>query len=281
LAAALEERFQIAVPEDGLADLFTVSELIRFVESQEPQETVILKQRSWTEILRQDPPPALLQRIELGHPWWAGAFNLGCAWVFGFLARLFFRLEARGLEHLSSHATLICPNHVSFMDGFLIFLATPPRRRRDLFFLGTTLYFDLPIISHLVKALRVIPVDSARHLVEAMQTSAFVLRHGKSLCVFPEGSRSITGEMLEIKKGVLILARELNIPLLPAWIQGAHEAWGPTRAFPRPHPIKVVFGPERSYADLAAAGRKLKPDAGDDDAAALGLGQAIAALRGQ
>ncbi len=281
LAAALEERFGIVIKEDGFADLFTVGELIKFVESREPQrqETAVLKQRSWAEILQQEPPPELRERIQLGNPWRAELFTLGCSCVFGFLARVLFRLKSRGREHLTPHASLICPNHVSFMDGFLIFLVMPQARRKDLFFMGTTFYFDLPLIRSLVKALRVIPVDSARHLIDAMQASAYVLRHGKTLCVFPEGSRSITGELLPIRKGVVILAKELHVPIMPAYIQGAHEAWGPTRAFPKPHPVQVIFGPEQSYAELVAAGRQLKPDAADDEAATLGLREAIAGLQ--
>lgn len=281
LAAALEERFQIVIKEDGFAGLFTVDELIRFVESQEPQsqETTVLKQRSWTELLQQDPPTELLARIELANPWGAHLFTLGCSLLFGFLARALFRLRVQGLEHLTPAASLICPNHTSFMDGFLIFVATPPHRRHDIFFLGTTLYFDFPVIRHLVKALRVIPVDSARHLVEAMQASAYVLRHGKTLCVFPEGVRSVTGELREIKKGVVILAREVGVPILPASIQGAHTAWAPGRIFPKPHPVEIIFGPEHSYTQLAASGRRLKPEATDDEAAALGLRQAIGELR--
>ncbi len=272
LAAALEESFRMVIKEDGFADIFTVGELIRFVESQEPQspDAAVLKQRSWAELLRQEPPPALLERIELGNPWRAQLFTLGCSWVFGFLARVLFRLKSQGREHLTPHASLICPNHVTFMDGFLLFSVMPQARRKDLFFLGTTFYFELPVIRSLVKALRVIPVDSARRLVEAMQASAYVLRHGKTLCVFPEGSRSITGELLPIRKGVVILAKELDVPIMPAYIQGAHEAWPPTRAFPKPHPVKIIFGPEQSYVELAAAGRRLKPDAADDEAARTG-----------
>jgi 1-acyl-sn-glycerol-3-phosphate acyltransferase len=144
--------------------------------------------------------------------------------------------------------------------------------------MGSTFYFDLPLIRPLVKALRVIPVDSARHLVEAMQASAYVLRHGKTLCVFPEGARSVTGELREIKKGVVILAKELHVPIIPTAIQGAYAAWPPGQVLPRPHPVTLTFGPEQSYAQLAAAGRRLKPEATDDEAAALGLKEAIAAL---
>jgi long-chain acyl-CoA synthetase len=281
LAAALEERFGLVIKEDGFADIFSVAELINFADRQGPrgQEITLLKQRSWAEILRQEPPPELQEQIELGHPWWARLFNAGCSWVFGFLARVFFGLTSQGREHLTPHAALLCSNHVSFMDGFLIFLVMPPARRRDLFFMGTTIYFNLPLVRSLVQALRVIPVDSARHLIDAMQASAYVLRHGKTLCVFPEGSRSITGELLPLRKGAVILAKELNVPIMTACIQGAHEAWGPTRSFPRPYPVKVSFGPEQSYAELVAAGRRLKPEAPDDDAATLGLRQAIEDLK--
>jgi 1-acyl-sn-glycerol-3-phosphate acyltransferase len=84
---------------------------------------------------------------------------------------------------------------------------------------------------------------------------------------------------LPIRKGAVILAKELDVPIMPTYIQGAHEAWGPSRAFPRPHPVKIIFGPEQSYAELVAAGRRLKPEAPDDDAATLGLRQAIENLR--
>ncbi len=80
---------------------------------------------------------------------------------------------------------------------------------------------------------------------------------------------------------MVILAKELNVPIMPAYIQGAHEAWGPTRAFPKPHPVKIIFGPEQSYAELVATGRQLKPDAADDEAATLGLREAIVRLKGE
>ena len=188
-------------------------------------------------------------------------------------------MQAQGREHLTPHASLICPNHVSFMDGFLIFLVTRPTAAGISFSWAPPFTSTCPLSAHLVKALRVIPVDSARHLVDAMQASAYVLRHGKTLCVFPEGSRSITGELLPIRKGVVILAKELDVPIMPAYIQGAHEAWGPTRAFPRPHPVKVIFGPDAPMPNWWRPAAGLNPTPRDDDAAALGLRQAIEDLR--
>ncbi len=281
LAAALEERFQVAMKETGFAEVFTVSELIRFVEGLQPgvPELPAAGPRSWREILQQEPPPALKQRIEVGRPLGAALFTWACSLKFGFLAKIFFHLKVRGQDQLPSGAALICPNHTSFLDGFLIFLATPQARRQNLFFLGSTYYFDLPLVRPLVKALRVIPVDSARHLVEAMQAAAYVLRHDKLLCVFPEGARSITGELREIKKGVVILAKELDVPIVPAYIQGSYEAWSPLMSWPKPHRITVTFGPPRRFAELLAAGHSQQPEVGEEEAAALGLRQALIQLQ--
>ena len=80
----------------------------------------------------------------------------------------------------------------------------------------------------------------------ALQLSAFVLRNRKVLCVFPEGTRSRDGGLKEFKKGVAIVARELNIPLIPVAIQGTYEVLPPGKAFPGP-----VRSPSPSGAGLS------------------------------
>lgn len=281
LTAALEETFHLRLPEGGLAEIFTVADLIRFIDSRVqrgiPEE--VSMGVSWKEILQQLPPLVLQQRIDLEAPLGARLFTQASACLMGLLARLAFHLRVEGREHLRPGPAIICANHASFLDGFLMFLAVPPHLRTQLFFQGTTYYFDLPLLRRLVKALRVIPVDSARHLVAAMQASAMVLRHGKLLCIFPEGARSITGEMGEIKKGVLILAQELRVPIIPAYIAGSHAAWSPRATWPRPHPIHIRFGPPWSFTALVAAGRRQLSQATELAAAARGLKQAILALR--
>lgn len=283
LTAALEERFHLRLPEEGLAAIFTVAELLELIDRLKPTASPapLPAGATWTELLAQPPPEDLRRRLELGHPWGARLFTAASALLLGLAARAAFRLRVTGAANLPLGPALICPNHASFLDGFLIFVAVPARQRLDLFFQGTTYYFDLPLIRRLVKALRVIPVDSARHLVAAMQASAYVLKHGKLLCIFPEGARSVTGEMGEIKKGVLILAQELRVPLIPAYIQGSHAAWSPQAAWPRPHPIRIHFGRSWSFAALAARGRRRLPAAGGLTAAALGLKEAILDLRRQ
>jgi long-chain acyl-CoA synthetase len=79
-------------------------------------------------------------------------------------------------------------------------------------------------------------------LSSAMQLSAYVLRQGRILCVFPEGGRSRDGSIKEFKKGVGIIAGELNMPLVPVAIRGTYEMMPAGRRFPRPAKLDVFIG---------------------------------------
>ena len=68
-----------------------------------------------------------------------------------------------------------------------------------------------------------------------MKASAFGLTHKKILLMFPEGERSIDGSVKKFKKGAPILAKHLNVPIVPVALKGIHELW------PRNRPINWVL----------------------------------------
>jgi len=78
---------------------------------------------------------------------------------------------------------------------------------------------------------------------------------------------------------VAILARELEVPLLPVYIQGSYEAWPPGVTLPRPRPIRVIFGQAHSWEDLKEQGLKMAPEASDYEAISLGLRQEVLRLK--
>jgi long-chain acyl-CoA synthetase len=88
----------------------------------------------------------------------------------------------------------------------------------------------------------VIPIDRETYLHKAIQISFYVLKNGKSLLIFPEGSRSSDGEIMEFKKGVGILALEFNVPLIPTYIKGSFEVLARGTLRPRFKEIKIIFG---------------------------------------
>jgi len=111
-----------------------------------------------------------------------------------------------------------------------------------------------------------------------MQASSYVLKNDKMVCIFPEAQRTIDGNVQEFKKGVGILAKELNIPLVPVLITGSYESWPRTKLFPRPYPIKVTFGRTFDFEELKKEG--LKSGAKDEyEAIALGIRQEVVRLK--
>lgn len=281
LAAALEERFGMVIREEEFSNIFTVADLIGFVESKHPETVQTTEEpgKSWREILLAAPPPAVVSKISLDSGIAGRLLTLGCSLALNATFKLSFNLKVYRAEDLGQTGYILCPNHASFLDGFLMFQAVPSHLRPRLFFLGSSRHFDRPLVRDFARLMRIIPVDTARHLVEAMQAAAFILRQGGIMCIFPEGLRSLNGQLRTFKKGVAILARELKVKLVPVLIQGSFEAWPAHSDYPRPHPIRIMFGQEFSAGELRAKGLPLKPEAEDDDAVSLGLKEMIIQLR--
>jgi long-chain acyl-CoA synthetase len=148
-----------------------------------------------------------------------------------------------GKENLPAKGPFIlAPNHLSLADAPTLASIVPWKTVSETFFLGTTDYFGGPVTSKVARLIHVIPVDMDTRLSSAMQLSAYVLRQGRILCVFPEGGRSRDGSIKEFKKGVGIIAGELNMPLVPVAIRGTYEMMPAGRRFPRPAKLDVFIG---------------------------------------
>jgi long-chain acyl-CoA synthetase len=177
----------------------------------------------------------------------SGTFCSGARHLLTLMLRCFLsiygRLSIRGTENLPKAGPfIIAPNHLSLADAPAVMCTLPWAITAQTFFLGTTDYFGGPVTSRLAKLIHVIPVDMETRLSSAMQLSAHVLRRGKVLCVFPEGGRSRDGRIKEFKKGVGIISKELNIPIVPVAIRGTYEMMPTGRILPRPAKVDVTFG---------------------------------------
>jgi 1-acyl-sn-glycerol-3-phosphate acyltransferase len=158
-----------------------------------------------------------------------------------------------GREHLAglSGPFLICPNHTSHLDVSTLRLALGPRRRRRLAAAAAEDYFFAGNRSMAFLAAWLGGFAFRRHGANPQSVAEIerLLAVGWSVLIFPEGTRSRTGEMAPFKPGIGLIATRTGRPVVPVRIDGLHAVLPPGRRLPRPRRVEVRFGePLRAVA---------------------------------
>ncbi|MBF0344948.1 MAG: AMP-binding protein [Nitrospirae bacterium] len=258
LIAALENQFQIKVPDDVAVDLHTVEELIEGVRRciynvsglSAPTQGVI-RSISFKDVLSKEPSEEDINNLCL-----EDRITPVAATVLRSLRlflRTFYSAKLKGLENLISPPYILCPNHVSFLDAFIVAGMLPLRVFENLYFQGAQDYFETPVGKKFAKISHTIPINPDLQLTRALTLSAYLLRKRYSLCIFPEGGRSLDGRLSQFKKGVGTLAIECNVPLVPLYIDGAYEALPRGAYMLRKSKITVTVGTPLYPADFIQA----------------------------
>ncbi|MEW6752897.1 MAG: AMP-binding protein [Candidatus Latescibacterota bacterium] len=172
------------------------------------------------------------------------------------LARLLFRLQVRGLERLPAADQLVlAPNHVSYLDAFVVAAALPCERLRRTCWAGWAGHVQRNWLTRGVTRLaQVLPVDSRRGAAGILALTAAAIRRGHSLIWFPEGARSPDGRLQPLRPGIGILLERFAARVVPVHIEGTRQAMPPGRALIRPERVTLTFGEPVETAQLAAEG---------------------------
>jgi long-chain acyl-CoA synthetase len=101
----------------------------------------------------------------------------------------------------------------------------------------------------------VLPIEQERAATSSLAFGAAVLGRKQRLAWFPEGQRSINGELLEFKPGLGMLLDRFQTQVVPVYIAGSFRALPRGRFWPRLAPITVTFGTACDPRDLAVEGR--------------------------
>ena len=245
LMVALENGLGVPIPP-SFSEVTTVRDVIlRAIEyTGGAGEIEALKRPvSWSEILRQSPPDNMIDRIRLKRERGviSNAILYLVLWVIYLAARVFLRLEVKGRENIPAEgACIIAPNHASYLDGFIVGAALRNRFMK-LYAVGFRGYFRGAVTSRLARWGHIITIDANSGLSESLQASAYALREDMALIVFPEGGRSVDGRIMPFKKGVGILAGELKVPLIPAYIEGSVDVLPRGAWRPRLKKVRITF----------------------------------------
>lgn len=155
------------------------------------------------------------------------------------LGRLFFRFRTIGREHVPRRGgLLIAANHASYLDIPFLGCALP----RQVAFLGRQDLFPSRVLNALLRWLGWIPIRHDRLDRKAVGKAMGLIKSGKAVVIYPEGTRSRDGRLQPGKPGIGVIVAETGCPVLPVYIQGTYAVLPVHASWPRLHPVQVVIG---------------------------------------
>ncbi|MEO0211085.1 MAG: AMP-binding protein [candidate division WOR-3 bacterium] len=159
--------------------------------------------------------------------------------------RAYFRLRVHN-QHMvpRTGSFIVATNHTSLMDFPVVLTSLPWSRIKDVVApAAKDFFFEKTLRKILVQiAFRAFPLERFGNFLEGLRATARMIKEGYSVILFPEGMRSKDGRLGDFKPGVGALSYELGVPVLPAYIRGAHRAFPKGSAFPKPVRVDVIFG---------------------------------------
>lgn len=162
--------------------------------------------------------------------------------IFDVLLHGLARLEFCGADNIPSQGgVLITTNHMSRIDTLLLFL-TPTRK--DITALVADKYKKYPVFNWILDTGGIIWLDRDKADFGAFRVAAEWLKAGVALGIAPEGTRSMTGQLLEGKPGTVLLAMKANVPIVPVAIAGTESFLHDLTRLRRPK-VTLTFG--RAY----------------------------------
>lgn len=176
---------------------------------------------------------------------WYGFLHVVCRLV----GVVLYGIRVRGRHHVPRvGGALVLSNHQSHYDPVLIGLACD----RRLNYVARSTLFRFAPFRWLINSLDAIPIEREGSGLAGLKETLRRLKRGELVLLFPEGTRTRTGEVGVLKPGFSALAHRARVPLVPVGIDGAFDAWPRTRRWPWLARIEIQFG-EPLLPDEAAA----------------------------
>ncbi|MBP7102110.1 MAG: AMP-binding protein [Bacteroidales bacterium] len=234
LMAFIENTFGLVLKEEDLNELNTLAKLSSHIEQA---QTTFNHHHStnWKEILSAKIPAFKLPK--------SGLTNKGLTNLSKIVFNTIYRFSSDGIKNIPDEPCIIVANHQSALDGLFITSLMKHKLYSNTYFFAKEKHWKNILMKFMARKNNVILMDINKNVREALQKLSYVLKQGKNVIIFPEGTRSKTG-MKDFKEAFAILSKELNIPVVPVVIYGSHRASYQRFKFPRYFaPVNVEFLP--------------------------------------
>jgi 1-acyl-sn-glycerol-3-phosphate acyltransferase len=173
-------------------------------------------------------------------------------WVVGRLTiqpvvSVFTRLRVYGKERVPRQGGLVIAcNHFSWIDPPALGAACP----RTMYYMAKIEAHRVPGLGQLIRAFGTFSVRRGESDREAVRTMRQVVREGKALGLFVEGTRQRSGVPGEVQPGAAMVALQEGVPVLPVVVHGS-QTWKPGNF----HPVSVLWGEPMTFDGLPKGGR--------------------------
>lgn len=158
--------------------------------------------------------------------------------VVSFIFKPLYRIEAIGAENFPKEGgVLLCSNHISNFDPIVVGIMI----KRDVYYMAKEELFDLPLFGKIVEMCRAFPVKRGMSDREALRKGLKVLKEGHVLGLFPEGTRSKTGELGKGLAGAGFFALKSDAAVVPCAVIGPYKSF---------RKLKMVYGKPIDMVEL-------------------------------
>jgi len=159
--------------------------------------------------------------------------------LFEILIKLLFRVRVFGVDNLPEPPFVVTSNHTSIIDPPLVGAAC---KKYSVDFMAKKELFDLPVIGAWCRGVRCIEVDRQKSGIGSLKEAIRRLRNGRVVGIFPEGTRSVDGDLQDAKRGTGFIIAKAGVPVVPVYINGSAKAWGKKRNIHLGTLINVTVG---------------------------------------
>lgn len=228
LQGFIEQTFGVEIQPEMMTTLKSISEKV-----EQDKTHVDVSKIDWHDML-------LANNSSLELPSTSPLFTLHSG-LFNILLKVNNRLSIIGKKNVPKKGPfIIAPNHQSFIDGPIAMSGLDSTTLKNTYFYATEEHVKQSVLKWLARRNNVILMEKS-NLKNSIMKLSEVLKQGKNIVIFPEGTRSHDGNMVEFKKTFAILSKELNVPVVPVCIRGAFEALPRGSKFLKPKKIEVEY----------------------------------------
>lgn len=230
LQGFIEQTFGVDIQPEVMTTLRSVAEKVESGKTH-----IDVNKMDWHEMLLANNSSLELPSTSVFYPLHSKLFN-------SFL-KLNNRLKIVGEKNVPKKGPfIIAPNHQSFLDGPIVASGLSYKTLKNSYFFATEEHVKHPVVKSLAKRNNIIIMEKC-NLKNSILKLSEVLKLGKNVVIFPEGSRSYDGEMVPFKKTFAILSKELNVPVVPVCIRGAYDVLPRGSRWVKPKKIEVEYLP--------------------------------------